>query len=370
MTAQRPPSSVEISAHEAARLGGPQMPILDIRSQAERATGFARGSQCYEPDALIARAVGLEREALHAGLVMCAAGVRSRALVMELRRRGLDGFYSVTGGFAAWRAAGLPAQYPAGIDARRSERYARHLVMPQVGPAGQLKLLQSRMLLVGLGGLNSPAALYLAAAGVGTLGLVDNDTVERSNLQRQVIHCEAALGSAKVDSAATRLGQLNPDVRIERFNLRVDEDNAADLVEGWDIVLDGADNFPTRYALNAACLQHHVPLVYGAVMRFQGQVSVFDPRPESAPQPCFRCLFAAAPPVADAPACSAAGVLGVMPGVIGILQACEALKLALGIGRPLTGRLLMVDILNMDFLETRLQPDPACLACGDGTPHL
>ena len=357
-------SALEISAREAADSAGPKLTILDIRSEAERRIGIARGSEPCDPDELMALLDRQEPLPVQAGLVMCGAGIRSRVLVEALHRRGVTTFRSIAGGFAAWRAEGLPAEYPPGLGARGSERYARHLVMPQVGPAGQLKLLQSRILLIGMGGLSSPAALYLAAAGVGRLGLVDDDRVERSNLQRQVVHSEATVGMSKIESAGAALQRLNPDVQIEPYELRVGEDNAADLVRGWDVVIDGSDNFPTRYALNAACLQHRIPLVYGAVMRFQGQVSVFAATSEGERSACFQCLFPAPPPAADAPACSVAGVLGVMPGIVGTLQACEALKWVLGIGTPLVGRLLMIDALNMEFTETRLQRDPKCSTCG------
>jgi len=270
----------------------------------------------------------------------------------------------VAGGFLAWQAAELPVGYPAGLDADQAQRYARHLVMPQVGVKGQQKLHASRILLAGLGGLNSPAALYLAAAGVGKLGLLDDDRVERSNLQRQILYGENALGAKKTKSASATLTNQNPDVEFEIIDRRVNEENATNLIEGWDIVIDGTDNFPARYALNDACVELSVPLVYGAVMRFQGQVSVFCAGGEHDTIPCFRCMMPQAPAPEDVPGCSDAGVLGVMPGIVGTLQATEAIKLILGAGQPLAGRLLMIDALNMQFHETRIRRNPECPACG------
>jgi len=311
-----------------------------------------------------------DRGAGAGGFLMCAEGVRSLAAARRLRNQGFTAYQSVTGGFLAWQRAGLPVGYPDGFDASSAQRYARHLVMPQVGPAGQHRLLRSRMLLVGLGGLNAPAALYLAAAGVGRLGLVDPDRVERSNLQRQVVHAESTLGRNKAVSAQARIRDLNPDIETVVIERRIEAENAAEVLAGWDIVIDGTDNFPARYALNEACVRLGVPLVYGAVMRFQGQVSVFwpaRPAPSEAspdgPAPCFRCLFPQPPAAADAPGCAEAGVLGVLPGIVGTLQASEALKLALGIGQPLVGRLLMLDALNMEFRQARIAADPECPAC-------
>jgi molybdopterin/thiamine biosynthesis adenylyltransferase len=301
------------------------------------------------------------------GYILCAEGVRSRKLVEQLRAGGMDSYFSVAGGFSAWTQAGLPTDYPDGLDASQAERYARHLVMPQVGPEGQQKLLRSRVLLVGLGGLNSPVALYLAAAGVGRLGLLDDDTVERNNLQRQVVHREDRIGRLKTESAAESILALNPDVDCRIFNQRLDAGNAGKLVEDWDVVIDGSDNFPARYALNDACVKRGIPLVYGAVMRFQGQVSVFWPQaPGHAPgnrPPCFRCMLPREPSEQDAPSCAVAGVLGVLPGIVGTLQANEALKVILAIGEPLIGRLLMFDALLMDFRQARVKPVPDCPAC-------
>jgi len=359
--------SLEISATEAQAQACPMRPLLDIRTARERQAGAPVGAVPMSLAELRDQCRNAEPETQRRGFVICAEGVRSLKLVRQLAVEGFEGFHSVTGGFLAWQQAGLPVSSPTGLDALQAQRYARHLVMPQVGPQGQHQLLDSGMLLVGLGGLNSPATLYLAAAGVGRLGLVDDDRVERSNLQRQVIYGESALGLKKVVSASGRISDLNPDTETVLIDRRIDDENAGDIIRDWDIIIDGTDNFPARYALNEACVRQSKPLVYGAVMRFQGQVAVFWPAtPESGRErpPCFRCLMPAAPAPQDAPACSEAGVLGVLPGIVGTLQATEALKLALGIGRPLIGRLLMIDALTMDFREARIRANPACPTCG------
>ena len=364
------PVLVETVAREAAAMICADRPLIDIRSARERELGVPDGAVTMSLESLLEQCLDKGQQGFAAGYVICAEGVRSLKAVNRLRDSGLDRFSSVSGGFKAWRDAGLPVTFPAGMKAEQCERYARHLVMPQVGAEGQRKLLNSRILLAGLGGLNSPVALYLAAAGVGSLGLVDHDSVERSNLQRQVVHGEANLGEKKVKSAGARIRDLNPDVEVRVYDQMIDELNAASLLESWDIVIDGTDSFPTRYALNDACVAQSKPLVYGAVMRYQGQVSVFWPgQPEPAgrnaeARPCFRCLMPLEPAPGDAPACSEAGVLGIMPGIIGTLQANEALKLALGIGQSLVGSLLLIDALNMDFRQMRIPANPRCPSCG------
>ncbi len=296
-------------------------------------------------------------------LLICAGGKRSCAAAETLAAAGYTRLASVEGGFLRWQAEGLPVESQGGEDADFLHRYSRHLRLPQVGLEGQRKLAQARVLVVGAGGLGSPVAFYLAAAGVGRIILIDDDVVDRSNLQRQILHTEAALGEAKVDSAARTLQALNPRVQIEAVRARLD----ADSVEHWlaqaDVVVDGADNFPTRYLLSDACVHLAKPLVYGAVHRFEGQVSVFDAGRQRGVLPCYRCLFPLPPAAEDAPNCAEAGVLGVLPGVMGLLQATEALKLLLGVGEPLSGRLLHFDALALRFRETRLRPDPACPVC-------
>lgn len=295
-------------------------------------------------------------------VLICARGIRSRQLAERLAGQGFPHVASVAGGFRRWLAEGLPLLEGPGLEPQAVERYDRHLRLPEVGLAGQRRLLDSRILLVGAGGLGSPVALYLAAAGVGTLTVVDNDRVERSNLQRQVLHEEAWIGRPKVDSAKARLQGLNPGIRVEAVQARLDLDNVCGLLAGHDLVVDGADNFATRYLVNAACIHLGIPWVYGAVERFRGQVGLFVP----GEGPCYRCLFPEPPPPEHAPTCAEAGVLGVLPGTIGLLQATEAVKFLLGIGEPLRGVLLSYDALGMRFQRSRLQRDPECPGCAPG----
>jgi molybdopterin/thiamine biosynthesis adenylyltransferase/rhodanese-related sulfurtransferase len=361
----------ETSVREAHDQSCADRPLIDIRSRAERQAGVPSGAVCLSEQRLERACRSGEPTVRNGGFIICAEGIRSLDLVKRLHAQGLKGFTSVAGGYIAWLGAGLPLEGSVGLEGARAERYARHLAMPQVGNAGQSRLLRTRVLLAGLGGLNSPVALYLAAAGVGTLGLADFDTIERSNLQRQVIFDEEKLGAGKAASAAERVRAMNPDVETVLIDRRIDSDNASGLVRDWDIVVDGTDSFESRYAVNDACTRHGVPMVYGSVMRFQGQVSVFWPaadaagssRDASSRHPCFRCLLPEPPPPEDAPGCAEAGVLGILPGIVGTLQANEALKLALGIGRPLIGRLLMIDALNMDFREARIAAVKNCPSC-------
>ena len=336
--------------------------LVDVRAAHERALGMAED------------ALGIAREDLQADpathlpdldaevLLVCQRGARSQQVAEFLDARGYRNLSSVEGGTDAWDAAGLPMQR-ADVDADFSERYSRHLRLPDIGLDGQKKLEASRVLLVGAGGLGSPAAYYLAAAGIGTIRIADDDVVDRSNLQRQILHTEARIGTPKVESAAVALSALNPRTRIEAIRERISSDNVERLLDGVDVVVDGADNFPARYLLNDACVKLGKPLVYGAVHRFEGQTSVFDAGRQRGLAPCYRCLFPEPPPPEAAPSCAEAGVLGVLPGVIGLLQATEAIKLLLDIGEPLRGRLLQFDALAMRFRETRLLPDPACPVC-------
>jgi molybdopterin/thiamine biosynthesis adenylyltransferase/rhodanese-related sulfurtransferase len=335
--------------------------LLDVREDDERAGGMARGAVGLARAQIAQRIGAIVADKRRDVLTICASGKRSLLAAATLRELGYMKVASVRGGFARWLAEGLPAARGE-LDADSAERYARHLVLPEVGIAGQKKLADARIALIGAGGLGSPAALYLAAAGVGTLTLIDDDRVERSNLQRQIIHTDARIGTPKTESARIALAALNPHVRIETREERVCVANVEALVRDSDVVIDGADNFPTRYLLNAASLNLKIPLVYGAVHRFTGQVSVFDPR--DAASPCYRCLFPEPPSAAEAPNCSEAGVLGILPGVIGLLQATEAIKLVLGIGESLAGRLLCYDALAARFRELRLPRDPACPGCG------
>ncbi len=343
--------------------------LIDIRETHERATGMAEGALGIAKGDLEAAPVphlpSPEREIL----LICQSGRRSLAAAEHLLTLGYLNVTSVAGGTTAWRAAGLPMVQPLQTDAERdfNERYSRHLLLPQVGAEGQRRLQQARVLILGAGGLGSPAAFYLAAAGVGHLRLADDDVVDRSNLQRQILHTDASVGQPKVTSARERLLSLNPHLDVEAVQARATSQNIDALLEGVDVVLDGSDNFPLRYLLNDACIKHALPLVYGAVERFTGQVSVFDAGRQRGHAPCYRCLFPEPPPAEFAPNCAEAGVLGVLPGMVGLLQATEVLKLLLEIGEPLVGRLLSFDALGMRFREVRLRPDPGCPLCAPDT---
>jgi molybdopterin/thiamine biosynthesis adenylyltransferase/rhodanese-related sulfurtransferase len=298
-------------------------------------------------------------------LLICASGVRSVTGARALLAAGYAQASSVAGGFQRWKREGLPFEQVSALDADARERYARQVVIPEFGELGQLRLAQARVLLVGAGGLGSPAAFYLAAAGVGQLRLVDLDVVDRSNLQRQILHTDSRIGQAKVESAAHALRALNPRVQVEPIAQRVGVDNVDALLGDIDIVIDGSDNFATRYLLNDACVRWRKPLVYGAVHRFEGQVSVFYPAC-GARAPCYRCLFPEPPPPEAAPNCAEAGVLGVVPGLVGIMQATEAIKLLTGIGLPLIGRLMHIDAANSTQREIAVPRDPHCAACVTG----
>ncbi len=344
--------------------------LVDTREAHERSTGMAAAALGVAgPD--LESAPGEVIPCLDSEvLLICEVGARSLASARALAAAGYSNVGSVEGGTRRWRAEGLPMADPQ-IDPDEcdfNERYSRHLLLPEVGAAGQQRLGAARIVLVGAGGLGSPSAYYLAAAGIGQLDIADDDVVDRSNLQRQILHAEARIGMAKVESAAIALSALNPRLRVNPAAVRVTSDNVEALISEADVVLDGGDNFAVRYLLNDACVKLRKPLVYGAVHRFTGQVSVFDAGRHRGRYPCYRCLFPEPPSPEDAPNCSEAGVLGVLPGVIGMLQATEAIKLILGIGEPLRGRLLNFDAMRMRFRETRLSPDPACPVCSPGTP--
>ncbi|TYT23901.1 molybdopterin-synthase adenylyltransferase MoeB [Luteimonas viscosa] len=343
--------------------------LVDVREDHERELGMAQG------------AVGVARSELEQAphrfitrpdlevLLICQSGGRSMLAAEQLQRLGYQRVTSVRGGTLMWQAEGFPMTRPEEpVDEDFHERYSRHLRLSEIGARGQRRLEAASVVVVGAGGLGSPAAFYLAAAGVGHLRLVDDDVVDRSNLQRQILHVDADTGVPKVESAHTRLSALNPRVAIDPVAERLDSANVERLIADADVVIDGGDNFPVRYLLNDACVHLGKPLVYGAVHRFEGQVGVFDAGRQRGRAPCYRCLFPAPPPPEAAPNCSEVGVLGVLPGVIGTLQATEALKLLLHIGEPLAGRLLHFDALAMRFRETRLAPDPDCPLCAPGVP--
>lgn len=351
----------EISPAEALVWQARGALLIDVREDAERVAGTPANALGLSRSFLELRIEQLAADRDRPLLMLCGSGQRSLLAAEALQRLGYRQVSSVAGGFNRWKAEGLPIAVSA-LDADATERYARQLRLPQVGEVGQARLGAAKVVLLGVGGLGAPAALYLAAAGVGQLTLIDDDTVERSNLHRQIIHADARVGMAKTESARIALLALNPRMRIEIRNERLQADNVERLLAGHDLIIDGADNFPARYLLAAASRQLKLPMVYGAVERFSGQLSVFDPRRNDSP--CYRCLFPEPPAAADAPNCSEAGVLGVLPGIVGLLQATEALKLMLGLGEPLVGRLLSFDALGMHFRESRLPRDPACPGCG------
>jgi molybdopterin/thiamine biosynthesis adenylyltransferase/rhodanese-related sulfurtransferase len=345
-------------AHEL--LSGEDAPVLvDIREPSELETGWIDGALRVPMSELSNQ---LEEHRDRTLVIYCAHGNRSLRVADALAEAGYGDPVSLAGGIVAWERAGLPIETPAGLDDEQRRRYSRHLLIPEIGQAGQLRLLEASVLLIGAGGLGSPAALYLAAAGVGRLGIVDDDVVDETNLQRQVLHSTAALDEPKVDSAVRRIRELNPDVEVVPYRERLGSENVDRILEeGWEVIVDGADNFPTRYLINDASVWHGIPVVHGSIFRFEGQATVF----KSGDGPCYRCLFPQPPPPELAPSCAEGGVLGVLPGVIGSIQGAEALKLVLGIGEPLVGRLLLYDALAGSFDEVAVRRDPTCPVCGD-----
>jgi len=299
-------------------------------------------------------------------VVYCAGGTRSAFAAETLEELGYKDVVSMAGGFGRWKDQGRPWITPAVLNPEQRTRYNRHVLLPEVGEAGQQKLLESKVLLLGAGGLGSPAAMYLAAAGVGTLGMVDMDVVDASNLQRQILHNVDRIGERKVDSAKKTLTELNPDVDVVTYDVRLGADNVLDIIDGYDVIVDGTDNFPTRYLLNDASLLKRIPVVHGSIFRFEGQVTVFKPYEG----PCYRCLLPEPPPAELAPSCAEAGVLGVLPGIIGSIQGLEAIKVALDLGDPLIGRLLAYDALEESFRTFNVRRDPACPACGENAGEI
>jgi molybdopterin/thiamine biosynthesis adenylyltransferase/rhodanese-related sulfurtransferase len=355
-------ASLEISTAEAAdRIAAGGLTLVDVRERHEWDAGYIDGAVLVPTSRLEASIDAAVPDRTTPVIVYCAVGQRSLNAARTLRARGYADAVSMAGGIRAWTREGRPVLEPGGLTDAQRQRYSRHLLIPEVGPDGQARLLASKVLLVGAGGLGSPAALYLAAAGVGTLGIVDFDVVDASNLQRQVLHSSERIGMRKTASAAQTIAALNPDVRVVAHDEMLVADNVARLIGGYDVVLDGTDTFETRYLLNDAAVLAEIPVVHASVYRFEGQLTVFDP-PDG---PCYRCLYPTPPPPELAPACSVAGVLGVVPGIMGLLQANEVLKLLLGIGTTLAGRLVLFDALEGEFSELRLRRDPACPVCSD-----
>jgi len=334
--------------------------IVDVRETDEFGAGHIPGARHVPRGYLESRIEAAVPDRSQHVVLYCASGNRSayaaRTLIEDL---GYEHVESMVGGITLWKDRGYPVDVPRTLSAEQRERYSRHLLLAEVGLEGQQKLLDARVLLLGAGGLGSPAALYLAAAGVGTLGIVDNDEVDLSNLQRQVIHTSDRIGVPKVDSAELTISALNPDVEVEKHAVRLGPENIMEILPGYDIVVDGLDNFPTRYLLNDASVRLRIPVVSAAILGFEGQLSVFQPYGG----PCYRCLFPVPPPAELAPSCGANGVLGVLPGTMGLLQATEVIKLILGEGDALVGRLLMYDALAARMTEVRVRRDPDCPIC-------
>lgn len=353
----------EVDARTAnEELAGVTPPVLiDVRELDEFEQGAIPGAVHVPRGFLESRIENITRDRSAPIIISCQSGARSAFAAKSLQDLGYEHVRSLAGGFSGWKQNGYEWAEPKLLDADKRRRYSRHLLIPEVGEEGQLKLLSSKVLMIGAGGLGSPAALYLAAAGVGTIGIVDEDVVDDSNLQRQVLHSTDRIGMPKTESARQTLTALNPDVEIVEYRERLTSANVDRILAGYDVIVDGTDNFPTRYLLNDASLIHRIPVVHASIFRFEGQLTVFQPYEG----PCYRCLFPQPPPAEMAPSCAEGGVLGVLPGIMGTLQATEALKLLLGIGEPLTGRLLLVDALHSTFDEVRLRRDPGCPVCGE-----
>ncbi len=351
----------EVAVGEARQARERGAVLLDVRETEEWSDGQIPGALGIPRSFLEQRIEEKIPDKATEIVAYCAGGTRSAFAARTLADLGYRNVASLAGGFGKWKEAGEPILLPRTLSAEQKRRYSRHVLVPEVGEAGQHKLLDAKVLLIGAGGLGSPAGLYLAAAGVGTLGIVDSDVVDVSNLQRQVLHTNASVGTPKTASAAATIRALNPDVTVVEHNLRLDASNVLGVIEPYDVIVDGCDNFATKYLVNDAAVLAGKTLVYGSIFRFEGQASVFKP----GSGPCYRCLFPEPTPSALAPSCDEAGVLGVLPGTIGLIQATETLKLLLGAGRSLVGRLLTYDALEASYREFRLHRDPACAVCGD-----
>ena len=346
-------------ADAEARLG--DAAFLDVRELDEYEQGMIPGAVFIPRGHLESQIENKLTDRSRPVIIYCAGGVRSAFAAKTLQELGYSDVVSMAGGFGRWKNEDRPWITPAVLSPEQRNRYHRHILLPEVGEDGQQKLLEAKVLLLGAGGLGSPAALYLAAAGVGTLGIVDMDVVDYSNLQRQILHNVERVGDRKVDSAKKTLTALNPDVNVVTHDVRFGADNIMEILDGYDVVVDGTDNFPTRYLLNDASLLKRIPVVHGSIFRFEGQVTVFDPYVG----PCYRCLLPEPPPPELAPSCAEAGVLGVLPGIVGSIQALEAIKIILDLGDPLRGRLLAYDALEQSFRSFKVRRDPQCPACGE-----
>jgi molybdopterin/thiamine biosynthesis adenylyltransferase/rhodanese-related sulfurtransferase len=351
----------EVSTTEARALSGAGAVLLDVREADEWSQGHVPGALFIPRGYLELQVEEKVKDKDQEVVVYCAGGTRSALGAKSLQELGYTRVASMQGGFTKWKESGFPIEVPKTLGAEQKKRYSRHLLVPEVGEAGQAKLLASKALLIGAGGLGSPAGLYLAAAGVGTIGVVDSDVVDLSNLQRQVLHTTASVGKSKTESAEATIRALNPDVTVVRHDLRLEAGNVMDVIAPYDVILDGCDNFSTKYLVNDAAVLTGKTNVYGSIFRFDGQASTFVPRQG----PCYRCLYPEPTPAELAPSCDEAGVIGVLPGVIGLIQATEAIKALLGKGDLLVGRLLTYDALGMTFRQFKVRRDPKCAVCGD-----
>ena len=351
----------EVSPREVETLPAGAATIVDVREASEWEQGHLPGANHISKSYIEQQIEGAVPDRDAPVILYCAGGVRSLFAAQTLAEMGYTNVASMAGGFGAWKGAGLEFETPVVLNAEQKQRYSRHLLIPEVGSAGQAKLLGSRALLIGAGGLGSPSALYLAAAGVGTIGIVDFDIVDLSNLQRQIIHTTARIGERKVESARIAIEALNPDIKVIAHEEMLVAANVERIIAGYDVILDGTDTFETRYILNDAAVAAGIPVIHASVFRFEGQLTTFIPYVG----PCYRCLYPTPPPPELAPGCSVAGVLGVVPGILGLLQTNEALKVLLGIGQTLAGRLVLFDALETEFTELKLRRDPSCPVCSD-----
>ena len=364
MLSQVKQAIVEIDPAAAAVSG--QALFLDVREADEYAQGAVPGALHIPRGMLELQVEGRVPDKDSKIVVYCAGGTRSALAAQALGQLGYSDVASMAGGFNKWKDEGRDWVVPRTLDADQRNRYQRHLLLPEVGEAGQQRLLESKVLLLGAGGLGSPAALYLAAAGVGTIGIVDMDVVDSSNLQRQILHNLDRIGERKVDSAKKTITAMNPDVDVVTYDVRLGADNVLDIINSYDVIVDGTDNFPTRYLVNDAALLKKIPVVHGSIFRFEGQATIFYPYEG----PCYRCLVPEPPPAELAPSCAEAGVLGVLPGIIGSIQAVETIKLLLDLGEPLVGRLLAYDALEESFRTFKIRRDPECPACGENAGEI
>ncbi len=357
----------EIEPFEAAEeIEGGDVVLIDTREPHEYEEAHLEGAKLVPPGLLGDEITTAAPDKSARTILYCRSGNRSFKAAEQMQALGYENVASVGGGIVAWQEQGLPVVAATGLTPEQRDRYSRHTLLPEVGVDGQLKMLNAKVLLVGAGGLGAPAALYLAAAGIGTLGLVDDDVVDASNLQRQVIHNTDRIGLPKTESARLTIEALNPDVDVVEHRTRLDASNIIEILSDYDVIVDGADNFPTRYLLNDASVRLRKPVVSASILSFDGQVSTFVPFEG----PCYRCLYPTPPPAELAPSCSANGVLGVMAGTMGLLQANEVLKLVIGMGEPLVGRLLLFEALSTRFTELKVRRDPDCPVCGENAPEI